>query len=103
MGGNPVSWRSKKQDVVSWSTVEAKHRAIYGLALCGMRLKSLIKELRVLKNETMLLYCDNVPTINIANHPVQFDRIKHVEIDKFFIKEKTDSGALKLKYVKSRS
>jgi hypothetical protein len=28
---------------------------------------------------------------------------KHVEIDKFFIKEKIDSGALKLKYVKSRN
>jgi hypothetical protein len=27
--------------------------------------------------------------------------IKHVEIDKFFIKEKIDSGTLKLKYVKS--
>ena len=28
--------------------------------------------------------------------------MKHVEIDRFFIKEKMDSGALKLEYVKSR-
>jgi hypothetical protein len=41
-----------------------------------------------LKNETMLLNCDNASAINIANNPVQFDRMKHVEIDKFiFIKE----------------
>jgi hypothetical protein len=51
----------------------------------------------------MSLHCDNVAAINIANNPVQFDRMKHVEIDKFFIKEKIDSGALKLKYVKSRN
>jgi hypothetical protein len=57
----------------------------------------------VLKNETMSLHCDNVAAINIANNSVQFDRMKHVEIDKFFIKEKIDSGALKLKYVKSRN
>jgi len=50
----------------------------------------------------MLLHCDNVAAINIANNPVQFDRMKHVEIDRFFIKEKMDSGALKLEYVKSR-
>jgi hypothetical protein len=37
----------------------------------------------VLKNETMLLHCDNVAAINIANNPVQFDRIKHVKIDRF--------------------
>ena len=49
----------------------------------------------------MLLHCDNVAAINIANNPVQFDRMKHVEIDRFFIKEKMDSGALKLEYVKS--
>jgi len=49
----------------------------------------------------ILFYCDNVATINIANNPIQFDRTKYVEIDRFFIKEKMDSGALKLEYVKS--
>ena len=46
--------------MVSRSTTEAEHRAM-ALALCEMMwLKSLLKELRVLKNETMLLHCDNV-------------------------------------------
>ena len=55
------------------------------------------------ENETMLLHYDNVAAINIANNAVQFDRMKHVEIDRFFIKEKIDAGTLKLKYVKSRN
>ena len=67
-----------------------------------MWLKSLLEELRVLKNETRLLHCENVAAINIASNPAQFDRMKHVEIDRFFIKEKMDSGVLRLKYVKSR-
>ena len=57
----------------------------------------------MLKNETILLHCDNVAAINIANNPVQFDRMKHVEIDRFFVKEKIDSETLKLEYVKSRN
>jgi hypothetical protein len=41
------------------------------LALCEMMwLKGLLKELWVLKNETMLLHCDNVAAINIANNLV---------------------------------
>jgi hypothetical protein len=60
-----------------------------------------VKELQLLRNETMLLHCDNVAAINIANNPIQFDRTKHVEIDRFFSKEKIDSRVLKLEYIKS--
>jgi hypothetical protein len=35
VGGNLVSWRSKKQAIVAWSTAEAKYRAI-ALSLCEM-------------------------------------------------------------------
>jgi hypothetical protein len=87
--------------VVARSTEKAEYRAM-SLTLCEMMwLKSMLKELRLLRNEIMLLHCDNVAAINIANNPVQFDRTKHVEIDKFFIKEKIDSGVLKLEYVRS--
>ena len=85
------------------STAEAEYRAM-AVSLCEMMwLKGLLKELRLLRNETMTLHCDNVAALNIANNPVQFDRTKHVEIDRFFIKEKLDSRILKLEYVKSRS
>jgi hypothetical protein len=49
--------------------------------------------------EKIKLWCDSKSTINIANNPVQHDRTKHVEIDRFFIKEKLKSGLLKLSHV----
>jgi hypothetical protein len=83
------------------STAEAEYRALT-LILCEMMwLKSMLKELQLLRNETTLLHCDNVAAINIANNPVQFDHTKHVEIDRFFIKEKIDSEILKLEYIRS--
>jgi hypothetical protein len=101
VGGNLVSWRSKKQAVVARSTAEAEYRAMT-LSICEMMwLKRLLGELKVLRNGTMRLHCDNVAAINIANNPVLFERTKHVEIDKFFIKEKIDSGVLRLKHINS--
>ena len=38
----------------------------------------------------MKLYCDNKAATNIANNPMQHDRIKYVEIDQHFIKEKLE-------------
>src|SRR5437016_8154306 len=65
-------------------------------------LKDLLAELRVMRSNMMVLNCDNISTMNIANNPVQHDRTKHIKIDRFFIKENLDSEKLKLNYVRSR-
>lgn len=49
----------------------------------------------------MKVWCDNKSAISIANNPVQHDRTKHVEIDRFFIKEKLDEGIIELNHVNS--
>lgn len=36
----------------------------------------------------MRLFCDNRATISIASDSIQHGRMKHIEIDKHFIKEK---------------
>jgi len=103
VGGNLVSWRSKKQSVVSRSTAEAEYRAM-SLVVCEMLwLRSLLSELKVLRKGPMKIWCDNMSAINIANNPVQHDRTKHVEIDRFFIKEKLDDGSIELRHVNSGS
>ena len=49
----------------------------------------------------MKLYSDNKATISIARNPIQHDRTKQVEINKHFIKEKIDFGAICMPYVPS--
>jgi len=70
------------------------------LVVCEMLwIRSLLSELNVLRKGTSKLWCDNKSAINIANNPVQHDRTKHVEVDRFFIKEKIDEGTLELSHV----
>jgi hypothetical protein len=51
-------------------------------------LGSILVELKTNQVAQMKLWYDNKSVINVANNPVQYDRTKHVEIDRFFIKEK---------------
>lgn len=101
VGGNLVTWRSKKQSVVARSSAEAEFRAMAHGVCELLWLKSLLKELGFDNKEPMKLYCDNKAAINIAHNPVQHDRTKHVEVDRHFIKEKLDAGVICTPFVKT--
>lgn len=62
-------------------------------------LKKLIKELKLFKEESPSFFCDNKTTISTVQNSVQHDRIKHIEIDRYFIKEKVVDGSLCLYHV----
>ncbi len=101
VGGNLVSWRSKKQSVVARSTAEAEFRSMAS-GLCElMWLKLLLTELNLYDGASLHLYCDNQATINIINNPVHHDRTKHIEIDRYFIREKLEEGVLQVCFVRS--
>jgi hypothetical protein len=98
--GDLVSWRNKKQSLVSHSTAEAEYRAMsQGLSEI-LWVKKNLSELNVLRKGPMRVWCDNKFAINIATNPVQHDRTKHMEINRFFIREK-DDGTLELSHVNS--
>jgi hypothetical protein len=78
VGGNLVSWRSKKQPVVSRSTAEAEYRAMFVCLSELLWMKGLLSELKLLRRGPLNLWCDNKSAINIANNPVQHDRTRHV-------------------------
>jgi hypothetical protein len=101
VGGNLVSWRSKKQSIVSRSTAEAEYKAMSLVVSEMLRIRNLLSELNVLRKGPSRLLCDNISAISIANNLVQHDRTKHVEIDRFFIKEKLDDGTIELSHVNS--
>ncbi|PRQ60568.1 putative RNA-directed DNA polymerase [Rosa chinensis] len=99
VGGNLVTWRSKKQKVVARSSAEAEYRGM-AHGVCEMLwLRHLMKDLGFKPKHAMNLYCDNKAAIDIAHNPVQHDRTKHVEVDRHFIKEKLESKTINMPHV----
>ncbi|RVX18354.1 Retrovirus-related Pol polyprotein from transposon RE1 [Vitis vinifera] len=101
IGGNLISWKSKKQDVVARSSAEVGYRAM-ALTTCELIwLKHLLRELRFGKDEQMKLICDNQAALHITSNPVFHERTKHIEIDCHFIREKIASGCVATSFVNS--
>jgi hypothetical protein len=99
--GNLVTWRSKKQNVVACSSAEAEFRGM-ALGVCeALWLRLLLRDLGYPPSQLIQLYCDNKATCDIAHNPVQHDRTKHVEVDRFFIKEKLDEKIVELPKIRS--
>ncbi|KAH9678582.1 retrovirus-related pol polyprotein from transposon RE1 [Citrus sinensis] len=101
VGGNLVTWRSKKQHVVARSSAEAEYRDM-ALGICeGLWISFILNDLGYPSQQLIQLYCDNKAARDIAHNPVQHDRTKHVEVDRFFIKEKLDEKILELPKIRS--
>lgn len=103
VGGDLVTWRSKKQNVVARSTTEAECRAMAHGVCEIMWLRILLLDLGLYQSLPLMLYCDNKAAINIANNPVQHDRTKYIEIDRHFIKKKLDARIICMPHVRSAS
>ena len=81
------------------SSAEAKLRAV-ALGICeGLWLKMLLEELGMNMKRLICAYCDNKAAIPVSHNLVHNDRIKHVEVDRHFIKEKVDEGTLSIQYI----
>ena len=59
VGGNLVTWRSKKQNVVSRSSAEAEYRSMVQTSCVIMWLRSLLVELGFSMEVPMFMHCDN--------------------------------------------
>ena len=87
VGGNLVTWRSKKQNVVARSSAEAEYRAMTHTASEMLWVRSLLRDLGIDVSTPMQMFCDNQAAIFIAKNPVFHERTKHIEVDCHFIRD----------------
>ena len=65
LGGNLVSWSSKRQPVVSRSSAEAEYRAVANGVAEASWLRQLLAELHSPLAKSTLVYCDNVSAVSL--------------------------------------
>jgi hypothetical protein len=79
-GNGAVSWSKKKQSIVALSSTEAKYGGVAIVACEIVWLQKLLLDLGQLVDAPIVIYCDNISSILLANNPVYHARTKHIEV-----------------------
>ena len=102
LGGNLITWRSKKKTIVARSSAEAEYRAMAHTS-CELKwIKYLLEELRFVVKQPMTIHCDNQAAIYIASNPMFHEQTKHIEVDCHITREKVEDGVSATLYVSTR-
>ncbi|KAK2986043.1 hypothetical protein RJ640_000293 [Escallonia rubra] len=99
MGGNLISWSSRKQRTVARSSTESEYKALADCAAELTWLSSLLAELGFSPTRAPTLWCDNLGATYLSANPVFHARMKHIEIDFHFVRDKVRRKELQVKFI----
>jgi hypothetical protein len=101
-GSGVVNWSSKKQPIVALSKTEAEYRGATIAACEVVWLQKLLSDLGQLVDAPIIIYCDNISSILLANNPVYHAKTKHIEVHHHFIREKIIAKEIDLIHVSTK-
>lgn len=88
---NLLSWSAKCQHTLSRSSVEAEYRGMSNIVSESWWIWNLLLELHFPVTKAILVYCDNISSMNLYDNPVQHQRTKHIKMDIHFVRKKSCS------------
>ena len=87
LGGNLITWSSRKQKAVARSSTEAEYRALSSAATdLIMWVQHLLTEIGISISQPLVLWSDNLGAQALACNPVYHARTKQIELDVHFIR-----------------
>nr|GEV09361.1 ribonuclease H-like domain-containing protein [Tanacetum cinerariifolium] len=101
LGNNLLSWSSKRQHTLSRSSADVEYRGVANAVAETAWLRNLLLELHTPLLTTTHVYCDNVSAIYLSANHVQHQRIKHIEIDIYFVRDMVSKGQVRVLHVPS--
>jgi hypothetical protein len=102
VGSGCISWQAKRQPVVATSSCEAEFRGQAQATKEALWLRNLFTELLLNDRETLsatIIYGDNQGAIAMSKNPESHSRMKHIDIQQHFVRERVESGEVAIEYV----
>jgi hypothetical protein len=84
---------------VSRSSTEAKYKAMADAIAELMWIQSVLQELRIPHPPSARLQCDNMRAKYLASNPIFHSRMKHVEVDYHFVRDRMVKKLLDVRFI----
>ncbi|GLI65878.1 hypothetical protein VaNZ11_009514 [Volvox africanus] len=98
--GGTASWFSRLQLTVSTSTAEAEYMSSAAAVKEALWYRYLAQDLQ-LGVSSVPIKCDNQAAIRLVNNPITSARVKHIDVQHHFVRQRAVRGEISFVYVKS--
>jgi hypothetical protein len=88
LGSLMISLASRKHKIVALSTVEVEYITARDACMESIWLCKLFSGLFDQVLDSTMIYCDNQICVKISENPLFHDRLKHIDIKYYFIRDK---------------
>lgn len=96
LGSRAISWSSKKQPIVTLSTIEAEFVADASCASQAIWMKRIFEKWSQLQSGCTTIFCDNSSTLNLSRNPIMHGQSKHIDVHFHFLRDLTKEGTVEL-------
>ena len=83
-----VSWSSKKQTTISFSSIETEYKALCSATYEVIWLRRTLADMGQKQEGPTSIKCDNQSTIKLVSNSIYHARSKHIEIQHHFVRER---------------
>jgi len=101
LGDSLISWKNKKQYIISQSSTEAEYRVMTSTTKEIVWLRWLLADMGVSFSHPTLMYCDNQSSIQIAHNSVYNKRTKYIKINCHLTRHHIKHDTITLPFVPS--
>jgi len=99
IGNTVFSWRSRLQDTVANSTMEAEYIALYHASLNAAWIRNFFEQLGMAFDHPIQIWCDNQPAINVAKGEAPHKKAKHFDVKVHVVRDHIQRQITDVTYV----
>jgi len=99
--GEPVSWKSKKQETVALSTVEAEYMGFSRATTQVLWISKYFTEIGLPTSKPIVVHMDNNGSISHSLNDKNHHKTKHIDMQHHFIKDQVKYGNITFQYIPS--
>jgi hypothetical protein len=102
LGLNLISWASKKQPIVSISSIEAEYVVATSTSCQAVWLRRILKDMSHTKKDPTPIFYDNTSATALSKNHVFHKKSKHIDTRFHFIRELVNNSDIALQFYGSR-